>query len=119
MPTIWNASLLDPIYRSQIAVDATLITVGGDEVPAVRVIDKTVAAPILGGGGVDFQAFRPFAMLRMSDVARNALDVQADLFGGQLTMNGKTWLIKSYEYVPTPNGVPDGELRLILQDSGQ
>jgi hypothetical protein len=105
------------IYASPIAVDAELITAGGDSY-AVRAVDKTVAASMLGMGGIEFNSFRPTAMMRVPDIGALGIDIGADLYKGQLIMNGRTWLIKSFEYAPSPTGIADGELRVILQDAG-
>ncbi|HET7375055.1 MAG TPA: hypothetical protein VFK30_00015 [Anaerolineae bacterium] len=114
----WQTQLYDPIYTSDICVDATIITTGGDEL-AVRAKNATQTSSYSGPGGiVDFQAFRPSALVRMAQLFNLNPDlvIQDDIQGGQMTMDGKTWSIKSYEYVASPAGNSSGELRLILKD---
>jgi hypothetical protein len=114
--SLWQ-TMYSAIYASQIAVDAQLITAGGDSY-SIRAVDKTVAASMLGSGGIEFNSFRPTAMMRVPDIAQLEIDIGADLYKGQLVMNGRTWSIKSFEYAPAPTGIADGELRVILQDAG-
>jgi hypothetical protein len=38
----------------------------------------------------------------------------ADLPEGQITLNGQTWRIKTYQPMPSPGGEADGEIMLIL-----
>lgn len=109
----WD-EMYNAIYNSPIAVEAILTTAGGDDV-TVRAVDKTIATPFLGMGGVEYQATRPFACIRMPEIDAAGLDVDADVQGGQLQMNGKIWSIKSFEYIPSPEGIAAGEVRLILQ----
>lgn len=103
--------LYDPIYQV-LGVAATLTTSGGDE-STVTVLNLTKPSSF-GNIGVEFQTFSPAVKIRMSEVV--ALSLQDDVLGGELTVDGKTWSIKSYEYNASPNGNSDGEVRLILKD---
>lgn len=114
----FQTQLYNPIYNSDLCVDATIITSGGDELP-VRAKNNTQTSSFSGPAGVvDFQAFRPYALVRMAQLLNLNPDlvVQEDIQGGQIVMDGKTWSIKSYEYVASPAGINSGELRLILKD---
>jgi hypothetical protein len=86
----------------------------GDSI-AITIVNKTAPSPF-AGFGVEFQAFKPSAMVRMAELLTANLVPIDDILGGELTMDGKTWSIKSYEHVPSPVGVNDGELRLFLKD---
>lgn len=114
----FQAQLYNPIYASDLCVDAVITTTGGDEL-AVRAKNMTQASSFSGPGGlVDFQAFRPYAMVRMAQLLNLNPDlvVQDDINGGQIEMAGKTWSIKSYDYAPGPTGIAGGEVRLFLKD---
>lgn len=114
----FQTQLYNPIYNSDICVDAVIITTGGDEL-AVRAKNNTQTSSFSGPAGVvDFQAFRPIALVRMAQLLNlnPELVIQDDIQGGQITMDGKTWSIKSYEYVASPAGINSGEIRLILKD---
>lgn len=109
----YQALLYAPIYE-QFGQAATLTTTGGDEI-TLTVQDKT-APSSFAGIGVEFQAFRPTALVRMAEIAAAGITPIDDVQGGELAMSGKSWSIKSFEYVPSPAGIDDGELRLILKD---
>ncbi|HET7375925.1 MAG TPA: hypothetical protein VFK30_04405, partial [Anaerolineae bacterium] len=114
----FQAQLYNPIYASELCVDATITTSGGDEME-VRAKNATVPSSFSGpSGAVDFQAFRPSAIVRMAQLlSLNAdLIIQDDIQGGTIEMDGKVWSIKSYEYIPAPTGINTGELRLFLKD---
>lgn len=104
--------LYTPVYDT-FGIPATINTAGG-QLLNVTVINLTVASSISNTIGVDFQAFRPSASVRMSELP--GLVLQDELPGGEIEMAGKSWSIKSYEYIASPNGINDGELRLILKD---
>lgn len=108
----WGAMLYAPIYNT-LGIPATINTAGGSTL-TVTVINLTGPSTISNTIGVDFQAFKPAANIRMSDLA--GLELVDELPGGEITMDGKSWSIKSYEYIASPNGNSDGEVRLILKD---
>lgn len=108
----YESLLWGPTY-DVLGVPATLTTAGGTTVE-LTALNKTAASSFNNGIGVDFQAFRPAALVRMSELT--TVDDFADLVGGELLMAGTTWSIKSYERVPSPNGIADGLMRLFLKD---
>jgi hypothetical protein len=109
----YQALMYAPVYDT-FGQAATLATTGGDSI-AITIVNKTAPSPF-AGFGVEFQAFKPSAMVRMAELLTANLVPIDDILGGELTMDGKTWSIKSYEHVPSPVGVNDGELRLFLKD---
>lgn len=113
MTVDYQALLYGPVYET-FGQAATLLTVNGDEV-SLMVCNKTAPSSFVGHG-IEFQAFRPTALVLMSQILAANLTPIDDIQGGELTMDGKTWSIKSFEYVPSPVGIDDGELRLILKD---
>lgn len=97
------------------SVPASLSTVNGATI-ALTAKDMTVPSSI-NGFGVDYQAFKPIARVRVSELPD--LVLEDELVGGEFTIGGKTWSIKSYEPVATPNSIfnsSDGEINLILKD---
>lgn len=112
---MWNASLLlDPQYAIH-GTDATLIPrVGPTQSVPVRVIDKTAGietAPF--GSQLDMSSILPGATVRLAELMSLKVD-PANLDDGQLLLHGKTWLIKTCRYRPTPDG--SGEVTLILSE---
>jgi hypothetical protein len=110
----YQATLYHQVYDIAFGQPATLITTGGDSV-AITVVNRTAPSPFLGVG-VEYQAFKPLARMRMADVLANNLSPVDDIIGGELVMDGTTWSIKTTENIPSPVGVNDGELALILKD---
>jgi hypothetical protein len=110
----YQATLYHQVYDIAFGQPATLITTGGNEI-AITVVNKTAASPFLGVG-VEYQAFKPLARMRMADVLANGLTPVDDIIGGQLVMDGNIWSIKTTENIPSPVGINDGELALILKN---
>lgn len=110
----YQSILYDPIYAT-LGIPIVLTTVG-DEEKSVTVLNLTKPSSF-SGFGVDFQAFQPSVKIRMSELSD--ISPQTDLVGGELSMDGKSWRIKSYEYNASPNGNSDGELRLLLANAAE
>jgi hypothetical protein len=109
----YQATLYAPVYNTfgQCAV----LTTNGNKDFVFTAVNKTAISPFLGVG-VEYQSFKPSARLRMADVIHYDITPKTDLVGGQLMLDGKAWSIKSFEFHPSPVGVNDGELQLILKD---
>lgn len=107
----YRSLLYGPIY-DRLGVPATIVTQGG---ATIELTVRNLTAPsTISGIGVDFQAFKPSAIARLYEL--EGADLAEDVVGGELTMDAHTWSIKSFEYVASPNGNSDGEVRLILKD---
>jgi len=111
----YQALLYNPIYET-LGVDATLITSGGDEYE-ITAQDRTVPTTASIQGAFEIQTFKPYALVRMAEIVGLGITVADDVLDGELTMSGRTWGIKSFEYRPAPTGINEGEVRLILDDT--
>lgn len=112
--SIWQSNLLDPIYASDIAVNATLIRTTGER-HTLRAIDNTEGISLPGISIIDMQTARPAAWVRKSEVnALGITDIKEFFYKGELIINGKRWRIKSYQPAPSPSG--DGEWLVLLAD---
>lgn len=94
-------------------IPATLTTASGTEIE-LTAKNETIPSTI-NGFGVDFQAFKPSAKIRVSELPAD-LVMEEEIKDGTILMSDKTWSIKSFEYVPSPNGIADGEMKLFLKD---
>jgi hypothetical protein len=112
--SIWQDSLLDPIYASPIATDATLIRTTGER-HTVRAIDYTDGASAPTHAFLDMQTQRPSAFVRESEVTSFGItDIKEFFYRGELIINGKRWRIKSFQYARQPVG--SGEILMLLSD---
>lgn len=112
--SIWQDNLLDPIYASDIAVDATLIRTTGEQ-NSLRAIDNTEGFVQSSQAFIDMQTQRPSAVIRLSSLtALGITDLKEYFYKGELIINGKRWRIKSFQKVPAPSG--PGEILLSLSD---
>lgn len=112
--TIWQDLLLDPIYASDVAVTATLTRTTG-ETHSVRAVDLTQGRSAPGLSFADMQSQVPSATVRLSEInAKGITDLKEYFYKGKLTINGRTWRIKSYQPVPAPAG--PGEILILLTD---
>ena len=111
--TFWSDHY-DAIYSGPIAVDARLIAASGSTV-ALRACDKTAGASLPTQSLIEMQTIRPLARVRQSELTDNGItDYPNQLYQGQLQINGRTWRIKSYEVMASPDG--PGEVALFLMD---
>jgi hypothetical protein len=112
--TIWQDNLLDPIYASDIAVDATFIRTTGERT-SLRAIDYTDGTSLPTHSFIDMQTQRPSAFVRQADITNSGVtDLKEYFYKGELIINGRRWRIKSYQMAPSPAG--QGEILLLLSD---
>lgn len=109
----YQALLYNPIY-SRIGVAATVTPVTGLDVQ-VTVLDKTAGVEVALSDNVQISSIKPAAAVRMAELDDNDLE-PADIDGGTITFNGKTWDIRGFLLKPSPNGESDGEAWLFLQE---
>lgn len=107
----YQAVLYDPIY-ARLGVSATLTPLEPGLSVSLTVIDKTAGIAI-DLGDTSLQTVKPAAAVRMVELSENDLE-PADVDGGTITFNGKTWTIKGFMPKPSPNGEADGEVLLFL-----
>lgn len=114
MPINYDSLLYAPVH-GVLGVDAILTansTIGPKD---IVVIDKTSGVPTsLEGFGPELNTIRPAAVLRISELSGSVEVPLAELTGGIITFNGKTWRIESYQLRPSPGGEADGEVWLFL-----
>jgi hypothetical protein len=112
--SIWQDSLLDPIYESPIATDATLIRTTGEH-HVLRAIDYTDGASVPTHAFIDMQTQRPSAFVRESEVTSFGItNLKEYFYKGEFIINGKRWRIKSFQFAREPVG--PGEIMLLLAD---
>src|SRR4029453_8160595 len=112
--SIWQDSLLDPIYARPIATDATSISTTGER-HTLRAVDYTDGASVPTHAFIDMQTQRPSAFVRESEVISLGItDLKEYFYKGDLIINGKRWLIKSFQL--SRHAVGSGEILLLLAD---
>jgi hypothetical protein len=112
--SVWQDALLDPIYASPIATDATLIRTTGEQ-HTLRAIDYTDGASVPTHAFIDMQTQRPSAFVRQSEVtAAGITNLKEYFYKGEFIINGKRWRIKSFQMSQQP--VDSGEILLLLAD---
>lgn len=104
--------IMDQLYRT-FGVSATL-DYGATAPVTCTVIDRTKGVDV-GEGDVLQQSIRPVAAARMYELTAAGVTT-AELDGGSITFNGKTWDVKSYQLRPSPEGELQGEVYLILSE---
>ena len=113
----YQTLLYDPVYE-EFGQLASLTLRGSNSAISVTVNNRTKPSSFAGFNGVEFQAFKPTALVRMAEIG--TLGVTAEqIQGGHLIMDGTRWAVKSYEYEPSPVGISDGQLRLFLHSDAE
>lgn len=114
------ASLLyGPVYDT-LGVPAMLTLDGTDAEPfALTVLDKTAGEMTDGTEGgrrrfhAEIETVVPAARVRATELAEKGVALD-DLGGSTLAFNGKSWLVETHGFRPSPNGEGDGEIILFL-----
>lgn len=110
----FQALLYDPIY-SVLGVSADLQPGSGEvETVGITVIDKTQGA-LVTESRIGVQSIKPAARVRAAEIISNGLTA-ANLAGGTIQFNSKTWRIESVQPQPSPKGEADGEILLVLTE---
>jgi hypothetical protein len=101
----YSALLYDPVY-AELGVDATMNGI------ALTVIDDT-RAKTQTSGSVEVRSVGPGAFVRIPELAAKGIDRDA-YKGSVLAFNGRSWTVRSYELIGSPNGEDLGEVRFLL-----
>jgi hypothetical protein len=102
----YSALLYDPVY-AELGVGATMNGV------AVTVIDDT-RPKTQTSSGVEVRSVGPGAFARIPELTAKGI-VRDDYVDAVLTFNGRTWTVRSYELVGSPNGEDLGQVRFLLK----
>jgi hypothetical protein len=109
----YSALLYDPIY-AELGVPATLSAGTAGEV-ALTVIDDT-RPKTNTSGTVEVRSVGPGAYARIPELTENGI-TRDDYMDAELTFNGRTWVVRSYEPRGSPNGEDVGEVRFLLKEA--
>jgi hypothetical protein len=110
----FSALMYDPVYN-EIGVPATMTAAAGDV--SLTVIDDTrpkVMATV--GSPLEVRGTGPGAFARIPELAGNGI-ARDDYLDAVLTFNGRSWVVRSYELMGSPNGEDLGEVRFLLKET--
>lgn len=110
----YAATLYGPVWRTLGVMAQLDLGSSFGVIDSIRVLDKTSGVPVSEGGDASVQRIVPAAALRMTDLIALGIEA-ADLDGGAITMNGRTWEIISHALVPAPTGEDQGEVWAYLE----
>lgn len=115
----WDDMLLAPHYRDGAphAVDALLVTRGGDE-KTLRVIDKTSGIEVTLGGELGVPTVKPAVAVRQAALVDQSI-ARVDLVDGQITVNEVRWRIRQTAPKGSTQGESKGEIYLLLERETQ
>ena len=105
----YSALLFDPVF-GELAVPATMNGID------VTVIDETRAKSQTTGsasGVVDVRSVGPAAVARIPELTGKGI-ARADYKDAALSFNGRSWAVRSYDLLGSPNGEDLGLVRLFL-----
>jgi hypothetical protein len=110
----YAALMYDPIYQT-LGVPATL-TQGVTEI-SLTVVDNTkpVTIAVVGAPG-EVRSVGPGAYARVQELAAQGF-TRAQYIDATLAFNGRTWVVRSYEFTGNPNGEDMGEVRFLLKEA--
>ena len=114
MPIDFSALIYDPVY-AEIGVPAAMDP--GVSAASVTVIDDTrpkVTASV--GSPLEVRSVGPGAFARIPELAGNGI-ARDDYLDAVLTFNGRSWVVRSYELMGSPNGEDLGEVRFLLKET--
>ena len=110
MPIDFSVLLYNPVY-AEIGVPATM------GAASLTVIDDTrpkVMAAV--GSPLEVRSLGPGAFARIPELAGNGI-TRDDYLDSVLTFNGRSWVVRSYELMGSPNGEDLGEVRFLLKET--
>jgi hypothetical protein len=95
-----------PIFRIK-AVPAQLTPRGGSPID-IKALDDTAGVEVEGA-----ETLLPVVHVRYADLAANSI-ATTDLDDGAIAINGRTWSINRAREEPTPSGLAQGMVMLVL-----
>lgn len=108
----YGALLFDPVY-AELGVAATM---NGVE---ITVIDDTRSKPLPSQAGsitAEVRSTGPGAFARVYELTGKGIE-RGSYRGATLSFNDKTWVVYSYDFRGSPNGVGAGEVLLLLKET--
>jgi hypothetical protein len=105
--TDFNVLLYVPVYSTELAVPGTM---NGIE---ITVIDDT-RPKMTASGSVEVRSVGPGAFARIPELTGKGI-TRDDYVDAVLTFNGRTWTVRSYELIGSPNGEDLGQVRFLLK----
>ena len=110
--------LYRPIFdRMGVAAKLVLATGTFDAMPngtPLIALDKTVGVALPTGGGIILETVTPIAEFMVEDLTAIGVS-KDDVDEGEVTLNGKTWTIKTHRMNPSHSGEADGTIFLELE----
>ena len=114
MPLDFSALMYDPIYNT-LGVPATL-TQGESEI-SLTVVDNTRPVTVATvGSPAEIRTVGPGAYARVDELNAKGF-TRAQYIDATLAFNGRTWVVRSYEFTGNPNGEDYGEVRFLLKEA--
>jgi hypothetical protein len=108
----YSTLLYDPVY-AEIGVPA-LLTVGTGEA-AITIIDETRPKTMATvGSALEVRSVGPGAFARIPELTANGI-AREDYVDAVLTFNGRSWVVRSYELMGSPNGEDLGQVRFLIK----
>ena len=114
MTVDYSALLYDPVY-AVIGVEAQFIN--GEFEVALTVIDDTRPKTLPAVSSVEVRSVGPGAFVRIPELEKNGI-TRDDWMDASLSFNGRSWIVRSYDVLGSPNGEGLGEVRFLLKAAG-
>ena len=115
MPIDFSALMYDPVY-AEIGVPAVLTAGVAPEI-SLTVIDDTRPKLMPSvGSPLEVRSVGPGAFARIPELVDNGI-TRDDYLDAVLTFNGRSWVVRSYELMGSPNGEDLGEVRFLLKET--
>ena len=115
MPDVFGAPLYGPVYAG-VGVPATLTAGVSADVPLTVIDDTRPKVMATVGSVLEVRSVGPGAFARIPELADNGI-TRDDYLDAVLTFNGRSWVVRSYELMGSPNGEDKGEVRFLLKET--
>lgn len=111
----YSALLFDPVYEA-LGVPATFAADTDTAEVGIIVIDDTrpKALPIGSEAAAEVRSVGPGAFARIPELIEKGIP-RAAYLNAQLTFNGRSWVVRSWDLRGSPNGEDLGEVRFALK----
>lgn len=113
----YSALIYDPGYSIHGVVCEVKFKDGSTIADGVTVLDKTSGEEVADRGDLTRQILVPAARVRVIELTDKGVDVES-MVDAVLTFNGGSWIVLSYQYMPSKFGRAGGEVQLLLEEHG-